>query len=230
MKPLKAALDVVATLSILGVAIVMGVTFVTNRGDVAANPRVEEIESVDIALDSAASRGDVDATVGMVMFSDFQCPFCRNFTVSTLPDLQKRYVDSRQVRVWFKHFPLESIHSSARLAGELAACAHDQGLFWRAHDFLFDAVGRLANVDADDIVANIGVSSTRFNSCLESGTGASIVNADLSQARKLRVSSTPVFFIGRHSNGMLRARWRITGAQPFAAFEKVLDDVLAEER
>ena len=230
MKRLKVTLDVAATAAILAVAIVLGVKLVMQRGVVAANPRVEEIETVDVTLGSAPSHGEDAAGVALVMFSDFQCPFCRDFAVQTLPAIQQRYVESRKVRLEFKHFPLESLHPNARRAAVLAACASKQGRFWPAHDFLFKEVGRLANVDDDDFVASIGAVSTHFRSCLDSATGTSAVNSDLSQARSLRVSSTPVFFAGRQSNGVLRATWRITGAQPLSTFKEVLDGLLVAPR
>ena len=81
-------------------------------------------------------RGNTDAKVTVIEFSDFQCPFCKQHVEETQPALDEEFVDSGKVMWVFKHFPL-SIHPQAPAAGAAAECAADQGKFWEMHELLF---------------------------------------------------------------------------------------------
>lgn len=80
------------------------------------------------------SKGPKNATVRMVTFSDYQCPYCSRIE-PTLKQLAKEY--GSQLRIVFKDFPLSQLHPNATKASEAAACATDQGKFWEMHDGLF---------------------------------------------------------------------------------------------
>lgn len=82
-------------------------------------------------------RGDINAPVIIVEYSDFQCPFCRMFFSQTLPDLLKTYVDTGKARLVYRQFPLFSIHPMAEKSAEATECASDQGKFWEMHDAIF---------------------------------------------------------------------------------------------
>lgn len=81
--------------------------------------------------------GKKDAKVTIVEFSDFQCPFCKQFFSETLPQLKKEYIDTGKVKLFYRQFPLTSIHPNAQIAAEAAECANEQGKFWEYHDILF---------------------------------------------------------------------------------------------
>src|SRR3989344_1487036 len=84
------------------------------------------------------TKGDKNAPIVMLEFSDFQCPFCAKFWAETLPQIEKNYVDTGKVYFVYKDFPLSEIHPFAQQAAEAALCAGEQGKFWEYHDKLFE--------------------------------------------------------------------------------------------
>lgn len=96
---------------------------------------------VSLNLGDAIFKGDANAKVVLVEFSDFQCPFCARFYSDTLGQLEKEYVDTGKVKFVYKHFPLISIHPYAQKAAEASECAREQGKFWEMHDMMFNSHG-----------------------------------------------------------------------------------------
>jgi predicted DsbA family dithiol-disulfide isomerase len=173
------------------------------------------LEPFRVPVDTGSSpiRGNPEAPVTIVEFSDFQCPFC----VRARPTVSRvREVYGEDVRFAFRHFPL-SFHEQAPKAGEAAACAGDQERFWEMHDRLWANPGRLQIADLKEHAAALELDTEAFNACLDSGRYASLVESDTEAGARLGVSGTPAFFI----NGR-----PLVGAQPFEAFASVIDDEL----
>ena len=107
---------------------------------VDGNPQNGEVakEKVAIDLGDAPSKGLSSATLSVVEFSDFECPFCGSFYSATLPSIQKDYIDTGKVKFYYKHFPL-SFHANAQKAAEASECAKEQNKFWEMHDTMFSA-------------------------------------------------------------------------------------------
>jgi protein-disulfide isomerase len=152
-------------------------------------PRVE-IES------DGPSLGPEDAPVTIVEFGDFQCPFCRQAR-ATLYSLAEKYPE--EVRIVYRHLPLESIHPRARAAAEASACAADQGLFWEYHDRLFDNPQAFGDEDLREHARELGADGEVFDACLEKREHAARVDADIAAAVELGITGTPAFVI----NGIL---------------------------
>ncbi|MCH9683581.1 MAG: thioredoxin domain-containing protein [Deltaproteobacteria bacterium] len=171
-----------------------------------------EIERYYVPLADAPARGPTNAAVTVVMFSDFECPFCEKGH-QIMGELQRRYGGA--VRVAYKAFPLD-MHPHALLAAMAARTAQAQGKFWNFHDRLFSQKG----LDTDTLfahanAANLDVDILRRD--LETLAHAPAVSRDLRLGRRLGVSSTPTFFI----NGRL-----VTGAKPLRDFEAIIEDEL----
>src|SRR2546425_4204107 len=83
------------------------------------------------------TKGRPDAPVTVYEMSDFQCPYCRSFALTTMPLLEKEYVQTGKVRFVYINLPLTTRHPNAAAAAELAMCAARQGKFWPLHDLLF---------------------------------------------------------------------------------------------
>jgi protein-disulfide isomerase len=122
-----------------------------------------------------------------------------------------------RVRVVFRDFPLSSIHPRASAAAVAARCAHDQGRFWEYHDRLFANSTRLEDRDLTQYATDLGLDATRFASCTQDARAKAVVAGNLRSGESLGVSATPAFFI----NGRF-----MPGAQPFEAFQRVIDDEL----
>ncbi len=161
-------------------------------------------------------------------FSDFKCPYCAaadgygsliNRFKSEMPSwepplkkIREEYGDS--IRIEYKHF---IVHPSAQKAAEAAECARDQGSFWEMYDIMFKNQQHLKVADLESYALQIGLNTTLFNSCLESGEKKAVVDADIELGKKLGVTGTPTFFIGGLEG------WKIVGAQPYSKFEGKID-------
>jgi protein-disulfide isomerase len=166
-----------------------------------------------VEVGDAPARGNPDAPVTIVEFSDFQCPYCARAR-STVNRVRKVYGD--RVRLAFRHFPLD-FHEQAQKAGEATACARDQDRFWEMHDRLWENPRKLEPSDLKAHAAALGLDRRRFEQCLDSGRHAALVAKDAEEGRRFGVSATPAFFI----NGR-----PLVGAQPFQAFAEVIDEEL----
>jgi protein-disulfide isomerase len=162
--------------------------------------------------------GPEHAPVQIVMYSDYQCPFCARVE-PTLDKVKEVYGD--RVRVVFRDFPLSAIHPRAVGAARAAHCAHDQGRFWEYHDRLFSTQSRMDDSDLLQRAADLGLDQARFTTCVASERVATLVRDNATSGERLGVSSTPAFFV----NGRF-----MTGAQPFEAFKRVIDDELGAGR
>ena len=146
-------------------------------------------------------------------FSDFECPYCGRVQ-PTLKLLKQEYGD--KIEIEFNHFPLD-MHQNAQKASEAAECARDQDKFWEYHDILFENQRNLAVTELKTYAEDLGLDTTKFNNCLESGEKFDIVDADMKQGIANGISGTPGFLI----NGKL-----IKAAQPYEEFKKIIDNEL----
>jgi len=168
-------------------------------------------------------KGKASAPVTIIEFSDFQCPFCRSFYTQTLPQIEKEYVETGKVKMYYRHLPL-AFHAQARPFALASECANEQGKFWELHDKIFDEQEKLGQgtveSTVDDIKAwasEIGLNASQFNQCLDSEKYAENVDNDNSVASKVNATGTPTFYI----NGK-----QIVGAQPFSSFKAIIDQEL----
>jgi protein-disulfide isomerase len=161
---------------------------------------------IKIDLSDAHKLGN--GKVPVVVFSDYQCPYCeRGYQV----EKQIRSQYGNDVTIYFKNFPLASIHPFAQKAAEAAECAGEQGKFWEYHDYLFEHQSNLTINDLTSYADKLGITRPRFDICLTSGDMTTKVNNDEKEGIALGVQGTPTYYIGDA---------QIVGAQPFSAFEK----------
>ncbi len=168
----------------------------------------------DVAADGP-SKGPDDARITIVEFSDFQCPYCQR-AVGTMQQVLAKYPDD--VRLVYRHLPLDRIHANARGAAEAAACADEQGQFWTYHDKLFENNRALGTEDLLRYATEAGLDGERFQACFEERRFKDKVEQDLQAARAAGISGTPAFVV----NGIL-----LSGAQPAEQFYQVIDRELA---
>jgi len=117
-----------------------------------------------------------------------------------------------------RDFPL-NVHPEAQKAAEAAGCAEEQGKFWEMHDKLFSNQQDLSVANEKTWAQEIGLDTKKFGECLDSGKRAAEVQKDIQDGQAYGVSGTPAFFI----NGV-----PLVGAQPFAAFQQVIEQELAQ--
>ncbi len=121
----------------------------------------------DFTGDARPSRGPEDAPVTVVEFTDYQCPFCARHYQLTYPRLFQEYGDRIQYVV--RNFPIVQNHPHAAKAAEAAECAFVQGRFWQYHDRLFENSSGLDNESLERYARDLGLDSSRFDRCLDSG-------------------------------------------------------------
>ncbi len=180
------------------------------KEEAADEDRVETI-----AASASPTRGAATAPVTVVVFSDFQCPFCSK-AENTVKELEAAYPG--KIRFVFKNSPLP-FHDHARLAAKASLAANEQGKFWEYHDALFAHQQELDRPALERYAEDLRLDMRRFRAALDDARLDSVVEADITEAHRLDVKGTPAFFV----NGR-----PIVGAQPLTVFRARVDQVLAE--
>jgi protein-disulfide isomerase len=169
----------------------------------------------EVSLEGAPVRGNANAPVTIVEFSDFHCPFCRK-AQPTIDDLRAKY--GSKINVIYRDFPLDNLHPQARMAAEAGHCAIEQGKFWEFHDKVFKNDPASSQDGLNRMAKEAGLDVTAFEACSGSGKYKSAVQTSVAEGTKLGITGTPTFFI----NGRM-----LVGAQPAEAFTRIIDEELA---
>lgn len=178
-------------------------------------PPAGDVKPVDPQVDHI--RGNPDAAVSVIEYSDFECPFCaRNHP--TMQQIVDTYGDD--VNWVYRHFPL-AFHPNAQKAAEASECAAEEGKFWEMADMLMEK--GTDNTQLASYAAAIGLNAAAFKECLDSGKMAAKVQSDMTEGSSAGVSGTPGNIILK--NGTKDSRM-VSGAQPFAAFQTIIDEML----
>ncbi|MBM4370562.1 MAG: thioredoxin domain-containing protein, partial [Deltaproteobacteria bacterium] len=164
-------------------------------------PLDEEVFAFDTASSPARGAGP-GAAVEIVLFSDFQCPYCARIN-SALEEVVRR--DPGRVRLVFKQFPL-AFHEHARAAAAASLAAHEQGRFWEMHDLLFGDAQHLDRESLEARAARLGLDLDAFRAALDGDRYRERLEADMDEGRRAGVRGTPTFFInGRRYDAPGRA-------------------------
>jgi protein-disulfide isomerase len=164
-------------------------------------------------------KGNPNAKLVLVEFSDFQCPACQRHALTTQPGLDERFVKTGEVLWVAKHFPLR-IHARAPVAAAAAECAGDQGKFWAMHHKLFEQMEQWSTGEDPDtalvkVAADLELDRARFTACLTGRNALERVLRDLYDAQAIGVRSTPTFILFYGGTGHVLAGAR--SAEEFAA-------------
>jgi predicted DsbA family dithiol-disulfide isomerase len=159
-------------------------------------------------------RGATNPVVTIVEFSDFECPFCKQVQGALKQTLESY---GREVRLVFKHLPLEG-HRNSLPAARAAYCAAEQDRFWQFHDAVF-AAGNLSPPGFEQIALDLGLGLPKFQECVAAERSRVAIVKDIEAARLLHIESTPSFVV----NGKV-----INGALSFADFQKIIEQELSQ--
>jgi protein-disulfide isomerase len=172
--------------------------------------------------------GNPSATVTIVEYGDYQCPYCGMFFDQTEPQIVQNYVNTGKVRMVFRDFPFLGPESTA--AANAAQCAEDQNKLWPYHNALYAAKyadftgggkeddGFFSRAEFLKLAQQVGLNMTKFTSCIDNNADASIVAQEKANAQAAGVDSTPTFFV----NGQ-----QIVGAQPYSVFQQAINSALS---
>ena len=140
--------------------------------------------------------GPPDAPLELIMYGDFQCPYCS--AAQSIVRRVRTRLDGR-LRFAFRHLPLHEVHPDARRAAEASEAAAAQGKFWEMHDALYSGGGRFSLDDLATLAQRLGLDVERFRAELIDGTYAARVARDADGARAEGIAATPAFIVnGRH--------------------------------
>lgn len=187
--------------------------------DSKVNPLEETMKK--ISLKDVPVRGNQNAKVTIVEYSDFQCPFCQSASTNVLPKILKDY--DGKVKLVYKQFPLEQIHPWAKNAAIAGVCAYEQGndKFWKFHDLVFtkqkEIIAEKSMDQLKGFAKDAGLDTNKFNSCLSSPDSTAKVQNQIKEGISVGVNSTPSFFV----NGL-----PIQGAN-YDALKAAIDSSLA---
>lgn len=171
-------------------------------------------------------KGNKDAKVTFIEYSDFECPFCKRFE-PTMQQLEKEYGD--KIRIVYRHFPL-SFHANAQKEDEAAECASELGgndAFWQYHDAIFERTTSGGTGFALDalvpLAKELGLNESKFKDCLDTGKYAQHVKDDMSGGSAAGVTGTPgSILIDAKGDSQL-----LSGAVPFSTLKSAIDAALA---
>ncbi len=166
-------------------------------------------------IENEPYKGDENAEIVIVDFSSYSCPYCRKFTINTLPKILENF----NVRYVFKDFP---IHGEIAIkAHEAANCAYEQGKYWEYHDILFERQSEWMRNESKfvEYAKILGLNVEEFKACLDSGKYRDEILKDKEEGMDLGVRGTPTLFI----NGR-----KVVGAQPYEEFERIIRDIQSQ--
>jgi protein-disulfide isomerase len=211
-------LDVMTTVAVLVTcAFVLWQRF----GD-QASARGPTLPAGPISLTGLPREGNPSAPLVLMMYSDFECPYCVAFAGSTLTQLRQEYVESGRLSIVFRNLPLPAVHPEATLAATAAACAGEQGVFWQFHDLLFARHQTSLTAAVGEATKTLGLRQDQYERCLQD-SGPATVSRDIESAKALGIKATPTLIVGRlRSDGSLSPVGILEGAAPKARIEGLI--------
>ena len=166
----------------------------------AAAPGTPPRDSISDRADRGRVTGDSAAQLWVIMASDFQCPFCKQWHDTDFQPIVDKYVKTGKIRLAFLNMPLQ-MHQHAIVAAEAAMCSAVQNKFWPMHDALFATQEKWANVPVpsaifDSLAKSTGVNLDTWRVCVRDHLALPLVEADRQRVVAANVRSTPTFFVG----------------------------------
>ena len=213
------------------VLIVLGIValnYFTNKSKASSLPAIVQITPKARPETDRNNMGDPNAKVKIVEYSDFQCPYCKEFADNTLQSIIDAYVTTGKVYYTSRsmgNFVSQNIGGTgteSRDAAEASYCAADQGKYWEFSEAAFanwqgEEVGSFSPARLKAIAEMLGLDMNKFNSCVSANTYQKQVDQDFADGRAAGVTGTPSFVI----NGKL-----VTGALPFSQFQTEIEAAL----
>jgi protein-disulfide isomerase len=172
-------------------------------------------------------RGDSGATVAIIEYADFECPYCGQYEHDIYPQISKDYIQTGKVKYFFRDLPLP-MHPHAMGAARAARCAGEQGKYWEMHDSLLAKQNAIREADMPGRAQELGLDAAKFSECLSSDRYTDEIKASAVEAQKMGIGGTPTFFVGKvDPRGEVTNLKMIIGARPYDAFKSAIEGSLA---
>lgn len=230
-------LSIPIAIVIAGALIAGAVYFGTSRSDTLNSPQPQaateqqsgNLEQMAAITSEDHIRGNPNAPVKIVEYSDMECPFCKRFH-ETMKQVSTEYGD--QVAWVYRHFPLDSIHSKARPEAVAAECANELGgndAFWKFTDRFFEVTPSNNQTQIEtvipQIVREIGLDENAFQTCFESGKYDQHIQDDLDNAIATGGNGTPWSIVVTEDG----KKYPLSGAQPYETVKQLIELALSEK-
>jgi len=224
---------------IAGVIIALGIFFANKNAAAKGTANTNDTANTDTTakdtykaatttIGEGAVLGDKSkAKVAVVMYSDYQCPYCQTFEKDTLGQIKTDYVDTGKIVFVFRNYPLSfhgDITYTSAYAGE---CVLDQLGAEKLAEFHSKAYLLKTMAEVNAVAQGLGVDMSKYNTCVTNQTFKSRVDADFTAGGAAGVSGTPGFIVGTLDGDKVTGKL-IEGAYPFASFKTVIDEMLAK--
>jgi protein-disulfide isomerase len=170
--------------------------------------------------------GNAKAKIIVAEFTDFECPFCKKFSLTTFPEIKQRYVDTGKVQYVVRDFPL-GFHAQAQAAAVAARCAGQQNAFWPMRQKLFENQAKLGRDLFLSVGGELKLDGGKFKTCLDNPAMAEAVVKDVAYGNRVGVQATPTFLAGRIEGGQVNDIKAVSGAMAFANFSQLIDSLVA---
>jgi protein-disulfide isomerase len=173
-------------------------------------------------------KGQPGATLAIIEYADFECPFCRRFEHDVYPQIRDNYIATGKVKYFHRDMPLP-FHEGAMPAARAAHCASEQGKFWEMHDSLLGDAASLGAADIDERAGKLGLNVSELDACISSDRFADIIQRSVAEATQMQISGTPTFIIGTldDQGNLMSVKTTVVGAYPFGTFKAAIDPLLA---
>lgn len=185
----------------------------------APEPSLDRLWQADSRL-----RGNPNAPVTLIEYSDFTCGYCGKFFRETWPRLRKKYVETGQVRFLYRDFPRDP-EGPGMTAAIAARCAGEQGKYWEMHDRLFGGPIEYDRLQAH--AAAIGLNQVAFAACLRDAPHRAAILQDKADGLRIGFVGTPGFVLLRTARAGKEKPIGLPGAFPAEVFEQEIERLLA---
>ncbi len=171
------------------------------RRKVPSIPANVTVTAADTAGFQGYFMGDSGAPVVITEYADYQCPGCQSFDLVQFPDVARQLIETGKVRWRYRDFPLDGLHSFARLAAHSAACADDQGRYWQQHTIIYQGQGQWSRESEPSgtfrgYAQQAGLDVEAYDACMLSAKHAGRIQASYDEGVRVGVSGTPTFLLG----------------------------------
>jgi len=189
-----------------------------------------DLEKMTPISSSDHIRGNPDALVKIVEYSDTECPFCKRFH-TTMKEVMDEYGKDGKVAWVYRHFPLDQLHSKARKEAVALECANEQGgndKFWSYADRLYEvtpANNGLDTAELPKIAQYVGLDVAKFNTCLASTKYDKHIEDEVQNAQATGGNGTPWSIVV----GAKGKKYPLSGAQPYTSIKQLIETALQEK-
>lgn len=181
-------------------------------------PGEEPVIKAKVSTAGAFAIGSNNAPLTMVEFTDFQCPFCQRFHLTTFPEIKKNYIDTGKVRFVSRDLPLD-IHPNALRAAQAGRCAGEQGQFWPMRDKMGSNPEQLDLAHLLTYAQDFKLNVDAFRNCMDGSKYKDAIEKDIQVATAIGANGTPAFVLGKTTKDGVDGEL-VIGAMPYQTFDQ----------